>query len=379
MRGGSKVIEQAKSQVWTKNEPGDNPVCIVGAGFQLAMLDPKRPSTEDIISNTVDNYGDQFPALKRVTPLLAKRNLNYVWTNIGRISQDGATIIPHVIREYETQFKGEPMGFLVEHLKKLAEASSPSWLLWILLGVELKKMLAVQYDRENMKLKDRLPCGLTKFLKKTEKTLVIWISLNYDLCLETALGDGKWIYAFENFLEGFDKVRKGVQGHVIVKPHGSLNIWFKTVWESRSIPTNRDLHQVYFVDSTAKLKTCNFAKVGCVSGNDPAAEIRPWVIGYLPDEMKDELNSPGMLPDVAHDLCKWNMSYTGLSLQKASALYILAYSMPEGDRWIWERLRALPKKDFPIYVASGSDTKRIVDSLRVYGFTVKCLTDDGRI
>jgi hypothetical protein len=151
------------------------------------------------------------------------------------------------------------------------------------------------------------------------------------------------------------------------------------VWESRSIPTKRDLHQVYFVDSKDKLKTCDFAEVGCIKGNDPATEIRPWVIGYLPDEMKDELNSPAMLPDAAHDLCKWNMSHAGLSLQKASALYILAYSMPDADRWIWERLRALPKKDFPIYVASDSDTKRIVESLREYGFTAKCLTDDGRI
>jgi hypothetical protein len=87
-----------------------------------------------------------------------------------------------------------------------------------------------------------------------------------------------------------------------------------------------------------------------------------------------------MLPDSAHDLCKWNMSYAGLSFQKASALYILAYSMPEADRWIWERLRALPKKDFPIYVASKNDTKQIANLLRKYGFTAtKCLTSDGRI
>jgi hypothetical protein len=96
--------------------------------------------------------------------------------------------------------------------------------------------------------------------------------------------------------------------------------------------------------------------------------------------MKDELNSPAMLPDAAHDLCKWNMSYAGLSLQKASALYILAYSMPDEDRWIRERLATLRKKDFPIYVASCKDSDRIVRALKSFGFiNAKKLTDDGRI
>jgi hypothetical protein len=53
--------------------------------------------------------------------------------------------------------------------------------------------------------------------------------------------------------------------------------------------------------------------------------------------------------------------------------------MPEEDRWIWERLQALPKKGFPVYVASGGDTNRIVESLRAYGFDAKELTDNGFI
>jgi len=383
VRGGSKIVEQEEAHVWKENKPGDSPVCIVGAGFQLAVLDPTRPSTDDIISNTVDNCGDQFPALKRLTPLLANRNLNYVWTNIERICQYGPTITPSVIGAYEGDFNGKPTGFLVDHLKKLDAASSPSWLLWILLGVELKKMLALQYDRTNIKLKVPIPCGLKTFLAEIESKSVTWISLNYDLCLETILrdqfGDGKWSYAFEDFFKGFDKGRRDVEGHVIVKPHGSLNIWFKTVWKSRSISKERDLHKLYFVDSKCKLKTCRFGEVGCVNGNDPAAELRPWLIGYLPDEMKDELNSPGNFADSAHDLCKWNLTSAALALQRASSLYILAYSMPEEDRWIWERLRALPNKKFPIYVVSRNDTKRIVESLGVYGFDAKELSDNGCI
>lgn len=368
---------------WKSTEPGNNPVCLVGAGFQFAVLDRCLPKTETIISQTVRDLPSRFPALKLVRPLLMNVKLNYVWANLHRISEYGSLLTPKILTAYQTRFRGSPMGYLVEHLKRQPASSSPTWLLWILLGVELKKMLAFQYAQKNIKRKHSVPSGLVKFLAETKKKRVTWISLNYDLCLETVLkehlGDGKWRYGFENFLEGFDKVPSGVEGHVIVKPHGSLNIWFKTKWETRSGSGKRDLHELYFVDPKKLLKTCAWADVGCVNGNDPAEELRPWIIGYLPDAMKDEINSPGNFADTAHDLSKWNVTYAALALQKASSLCILAYSMPEEDHWIWERLRALPKKTFPIYVASAGDTKRIVDSLCGYGFHASKLTENGFI
>lgn len=366
--------------VWNANIPGATPVCVVGAGFQRAVLDPPRPSTEDIISKTIEELPDEFPALKCLGPLLATPSLHYVWTNIARICEIWQFLIPQVIEAYDKKFGTTPMGYLVQHLRKQPQSASPSWLLWVLLGVELKKMLAFQYEQTKLKLKDPLPCGLVNFLDVTKTLRVSWISLNYELSLEKCVESKSWRYGFEDLLEGQNKTLQSEGGHLIVKPHGSLNVWFKTLWESRSTSGKVDLHQLSFVDNTDRLKTCPFAEVGCVNGNEPADELRPWVIGYLPDAMKDELYSPGFFADTAHDLCKWNMVYSALALQKASSLYVLGYSMPDEDRWIWERLAALRKKEFPIYVASRSASKRIKAALEAYGFSrAEILTEDGSI
>lgn len=370
--------------MWNTNIPGATPVCVVGAGFQRAVLDPPRPSTEDIICETIRDCPDEFPALEVVGRVVSNRNLNFVWTNIYYISDMWRSLAPEVIKAYEgVSFRNTSMSYLVEHLKKQPQSGSPAWLLCLILGVELKKMLAFQYEQTKLTLKDPLPDGLVKFLAATEKRTFTWVSLNYELSLERVLEKcvdaNNWRYGFKDLLDGRTKGMPGDVRHVIVKPHGSLNVWFKTVWESRSKSGKPDLHELAFVD-TDRLKTCPFAEVGCVNGNEPAEELRPWVIGYLPDIMKDELTSPGFFADTAHDLCKWNMSYAGLAFQKASSLYVLGYSMPDEDRWVWERLAALRKKDFPIYVASQSDSERIKAALKAYGFSkTEILTSDGSI
>jgi hypothetical protein len=347
----------------------------------------KDPNEKNIIEKTFSESGDEFPALNLLGPRLTKTDLNYVWTNIYRISEFWRFQTPDIIKTYKDAFTNKPMGYLVESLRKQSESlpaslQNPASLLWTILGVELKRMLAFQYDQTKLKLKDPPPCGLVNFLDATKTRIVTWISLNYDLALESVLqkygGPPNWVYGFEKLFEGLSKESSNEVTHVIVKPHGSLNIWFTTVWESRVASGTRDLHQVSFVDTDDRLKTCPFDEVGGKVGSNSLEERRPWVIGYLPDEMKDELNSPALLPDPAHDLCKWNMSYAGLALQRASSLYVLGYSMPDEDRWIWERLAALRSKDFPVYVASGNDSDRITMALKSYGFTeTNKLTKDG--
>jgi len=367
--------------MWKKNSPGDNPVCIVGAGFQLAVLDRKRPSTGDIISKTVDERPSEFPALNRLCPLLTNRNLNYVWTNIYTIGENWQRLTPDIVAAYKTNFPNTRMGWLVGDIEQRNRNSYPG-LLSLILGVELKRMLAFQYDQAELCLTTAFPGDLKDFLSASKKH-ICWVSLNYDMCLEKALdtfvGKFEWRYGFQELFSGDDEKSSSNICHVVVKPHGSLNIWFKTVWNSRCRPTEPDLHELLFVDKSDRLKSCAFKEIGYVSSGKPCEEVRPWIIGYLPDFMKDELNSPGNFADSAHDLCKWNLTYGALALQKASSLYILAYSMPEEDRWIWERLRALPKKAFPVYVASAGDTKRIVKSLSEYGFDANELTDNGFI
>ena len=74
MQGGNKWVEQEDAHLWKDNKLGDHPVVIVGAGFQLAVLDSKRPSTENIISKTVDECGDKFPKKKGVGSLFKSQN-----------------------------------------------------------------------------------------------------------------------------------------------------------------------------------------------------------------------------------------------------------------------------------------------------------------
>lgn len=49
--------DKRKTPGWNNNNPGDNPVCIVGAGFQRAILDPPRPSTIDFIALLIEKLG----------------------------------------------------------------------------------------------------------------------------------------------------------------------------------------------------------------------------------------------------------------------------------------------------------------------------------
>jgi hypothetical protein len=98
-------------------------------------------------------------------------------------------------------------------------------------------------------------------------------------------------------------------------------------------------------------------------------EKRPWLIGYLPDEFKDELNSEALFSDLAHDLCKWNAAYTSFALENATSIFILGYSMPEEDKWIWARFKNIDKKeDRKIYVASKGDSDNIVERLKNIDF-----------
>ena len=119
--------------MWAKNDPGDNPVCIIGAGFQRAVLDPplpmpasKDPMEKNIIEKTFSESGAEFPALSLLGPRLTKTDLNYVWTNIYRISEFWQSLTPEVIKTYKDTFSNKPMGYLVESLRKRSESLPPS-------------------------------------------------------------------------------------------------------------------------------------------------------------------------------------------------------------------------------------------------------------
>lgn len=104
------------------------------------------------------------------------------------------------------------------------------------------------------------------------------------------------------------------------------------------------------------------------------------MIGYLSDALKDEINTPGTVADPAHDFAKWNLMHAGLSLRRATSIFILGYSLPPADGWMWARLVGLPnKKAIPVYVASRGHSADIVTKLRDAGFVKAAMLDNGDI
>lgn len=107
---------------------------------------------------------------------------------------------------------------------------------------------------------------------------------------------------------------------------------------------------------------------------------RPWLIGYLSDDRKDELTSKPYISDLAHDLCKWNMAYSSFAFVNATSLFILGYSMPEEDEWIWTRVRNIEnKKKIKIYIASHNDSEKILKSFENIGFRKVYIVNEGKI
>jgi|GEM_PF-2963375 len=448
---------------WNETDPRMKPVCIVGAGFQKAVLRPGLPSTDDIIKETVQNHEEQFPILSILInkKILPRFDLNYIWKNIEDLSSLLANDYSEIYSKYS-----KLNNKITEVIHKYKEYNeSPQIIIWVVLGLELKMMLAYQYGsskiKKNRYFEDAI-CKLKKIPSKDAK--FTWISLNYDIVLEQMLLKyfGKIKYSFEYLLANNDFNVVDFK-HLIVKPHGSLNIVFETYNQNSN---GKENHRLYFKDKTNYLETFDCKEMGydvnkclfswseiqkddnerfvkfltqyfCIDWgkrakiekiddqtirvyiehhsislrlNDEETKIilrinngitdeltvkresgqlniyqniitekRPWLIGYLPDYMKDELNSRACFSDLAHDLCKWNMASTSFALENASSIFILGYSMPSEDEWMWVRFKNIRKKDINIYVASRRSNIRIVRELKTIGFTNVNIINDGEI
>jgi hypothetical protein len=362
---------------WNDHTPGDRPVILVGAGFPLAMTGSESPSTNTILEKTASNYSRIFPAISALIegPLSGtgdvhpNRGLNFVWSHL----QDFALSL---LREYDSirwRYGCAEVGDKFQNLVRyLLDEQSPWSFLNIVLGVELKRAVALHYGSASI----HVAPSIRRFLRRMTRRQVTWISLNYDLVLEAVLNEIgiKWIYCFTDWLLSSPSRRKA--SHVLVKPHGSVNVIFETHWKEQR------LHTLFFKDPGNRMQTCDHKEIGCdqYRRSEPKRERRPWLVGYLPDALKDELNSPVWSADAAHDLCKANVAYASLRLLHATSLYVLGYSLPLEDQWIWARLRALENKDLPIYVATANDTKAVIQRFGAFGFK-KCrkLTSNGKL
>ena len=359
---------------WNKNKPGKYPLCIVGSGFSMANLKQNTtiPFTTNLIKATIENNDikNEFPVLsfaysKFSGGMLEKSilNLNNFWKSIYDISSSLQLYIHEILEKFENVDN--------PRIKSLSKRrTNISSFISIMLGIELKKMLCYWYSKQKIDSDIEITEGIKKFIKSEEVQNIYWISLNYDTVLETILSrnDEEWNYWFDEWIQENENQKCK---NILIKPHGSLNVWFESKWD---MPVS---HKLNFVKNNNKLETCEFNKVGLEEKNN--IEYRPWLIGYLPDYMKDEINSHSGFVDAAHDLCKANISYMSLKIKKATSIYILGYSLPNEDQWILKRMDEL-KPDISIYVASKKDTNGIIKQLEDLGF--KCiykLTRDGSL
>jgi hypothetical protein len=380
----NSIVDDTTKKDWNEINHGENSVCIVGAGFQKAVLCKGLPSTGDIIKNTVENKRKEFPILsilfnKKISP---RCDLNYIWKNIADLS----SLLANYYSEIESNYSS--LNNKITEVIKNYEMSNkpPQTIVGVVLGLELKKMLAYQYDSSKTNgessFKKSAIGNLNKIILKSGK--ITWISLNYDIVLEQMLeyaiyNQKKFNHPFRDVKYSFDQLFGNLNiddfKHLIIKPHGSLNVIFKT--ENQNTPNK--IHSVYFKNPNNYFETFDCEEMGYVDVHNAITEKRPWLIGYLPDEMKDELNSPALFSDLAHDLCKWNMAHTSFALENASSIFILGYSMPQEDEWIWARFKNIRKNEISIFVASYCDSDRIVNDLRISGFTKVYKIMDGRI
>lgn len=357
---------------WKDTTPGDNPICLVGAGFQKAALKKPMPSTNDLVEKTIQNEVNQFPILSalymnNVSPLL---DLNYIWKNIGHLSLSLAYYYHQIYRDYRSL--NNRTTKVIEQYKRYN--SPPHEIIWVVLGLELKKMIAYQYDTNRIgPFNESVISNMNKII--LPDTRFTWISLNYDIVLEKMLvceicKEEEFNSVFQKVKYSFDPLlaNKSFENsnpeHLLIKPHGSLNVVFETDNQN----SNNKIHKMYYKDESNYFATFDWEEMGYNIQQNKINEKRPWMIGYLPDDLKDELNSKALFSDLAHDLCKWNMAYSSFALGNATSLFILGYSMPDEDEWIWTRVRNIENKNLYIYVASGSSSDRIVQELNNNGF-----------
>ena len=122
---------------WNDTTPGDNPACLVGAGFQKAALKNSMPSTNDLVKITVQNKGSQFPILStlyknNISPNLG---LNYIWKNIECLSLLLANYYHQIYMDYSSL--DNKITEVIEQYEQYKKPySSYQNIIWVVLGLE---------------------------------------------------------------------------------------------------------------------------------------------------------------------------------------------------------------------------------------------------
>ncbi len=360
-----------------------NKVIIVGAGFQQSVLEENfiLPTSKNIISLIAGKENSELHILHYLTKTLNPEllSLDYIWNanHQGKIFQSiSSEKITDILRNYDNTSIGNIIKYYSQAIYPHVGVSfyeRPKELLFIILGIELKKLVSVAY-KYNPELKFK-----TKLIKQyIRNENISWISMNYDVVLESIFQKFKysWDYCFSSKITNKNIVKKFI--HKVIKPHGSLNVCFHTYREG----LNKTEDELYYIDESKPLKTFNFKDFGYTNYTVPFTEKRPWLIGYLMDEFKDEINSSTKSSDIAHDLNKLNLLETRFELNKATDIMIWGYSLSSADLWMQNYLKEIPNKKINFEIASDKDSSKIKNLLIELGYlenNIKIIGDNGKL
>lgn len=368
---------------WSAIPKGNSALCIIGAGFQIGVLKNALPSTTTILQEAANKYPNDYPIINEIISANYFRGLtlNRLWSDIYKF----ASFVSYAY----SRFFNHHMR-IKSNMKEFFDALSkggrnPIDILWLGLGLELKKAVSQFYHPTNKgnfnssKI-DNIKTIINNFDKR------VWVSLNYDLVLEEALAE---IHSVSLFNGTTDQVRylneefvnnsisifnpKRLSKDIIIKPHGSINLSFETNW------TEPPTHALVFVDPDNYLTTFDHNKIGYEIRNGSAYESRPCIIGYVPDDFKDEHNSKSYYSDIAHDFCKLQMTSITFAISQADCIFILGYSMPAEDEWLWKRMKDIQNKNKQIIICSHSDSQRIENEFHSLGFRNTSILNNGII
>src|SRR4030042_6455588 len=127
---------------WDDVIPGKSPICLVGAGFSTAALKNWLPSTQDIITEAVTKHPNNFPMLKALVekhqcPSKSSLSLDKVWRDSWNHATELEKSFDSILTDYDSLHNQRFLNFL-----NVYKDHPLKTILWVLLGLELKKMIA---------------------------------------------------------------------------------------------------------------------------------------------------------------------------------------------------------------------------------------------
>jgi hypothetical protein len=170
-------------------------------------------------------------------------------------------------------------------------------------------------------------------------------------------------YLNEEIVNGdLNNPKKGSED-TIIKPHGSINLCFETNW-------GESLNWFHYVSMENYLVSFNHQDIGYLEKEDGnIIEKRPSLIGYVPDDFKYEHNSKSYYSDISHDFLKAQMASIIFAMNEVETIFIIGYSMPDEDEWVWKRIKDINEKDKKrIYICSRGSSFYIMKRFTDAGF-----------